>query len=169
MRPDPVFGNVVEVVSDARSRQHVVSTNVSYSFSAPSPDLNKVRFTWKRTSFSLGHFVGRSRNNTDGAFTMPPSGDLATEWGPAPGDVRQRLFFFISTSALKNFNVFLNMNASTAPPLHDQDRSGRQRRFGLQRSAGRCGTKHRALAWTVHALGELRLHPTRTTPASAAP
>ncbi|MBI3264823.1 MAG: TonB-dependent receptor [Acidobacteria bacterium] len=116
VRPDPVFGNVVEVLSDAASRQHQLSTNVSYNLSAPSPDLNKARFNWRRLSFNLGHFLGRSENNTDGAFNMPPSGDLATEWGPAAGDVRQRVFFFISTSMLKNFNVFLNVNASSAPP-----------------------------------------------------
>ena len=118
VRPDPAFVNVVQVVADAASRQHILSANASISLSAPSPALNGPRWNWKRTSFNVNFSTGRAENNTDGAFSLPASGSPAGEWGhTAFGEVRRRRFNMgINTSAFKNLNANINLNASTGTP-----------------------------------------------------
>jgi len=115
-RPDPEFANVVQVTSDARSHSQSASINGSFSFAAPSPALQAKRFNWRRTSVNAGYYVGRSENNTDGAFSILPFNTPDTEWGPAPGDIRQRLNLGINTSMLKNFSSFLTFVAGTGSP-----------------------------------------------------
>jgi hypothetical protein len=67
-------------------------------------------------NFSGNLSISSSRNNTDGAFRFPPSGDLDSEWGPANGDVRYRGSIGFGTSMLRNFNANLFLNASTGTP-----------------------------------------------------
>jgi hypothetical protein len=121
VRPDPAFVNIVQVVADAASRQHIFSANASISLSpaaAPSPVPSGPRWDWKRTSFNVNYSSGVAENNTDGAFSMPASGSPAGEWGrTAFGEVRRhRLNLGINTSALKNLNANLNLNATTGTP-----------------------------------------------------
>jgi hypothetical protein len=116
VRPDADFANVVEVVSDARSHVRSGSINGSFSFAAPSPTLQAKRFNWRRTSINAGYYMGRSRNNTDGAFAILPNNTPDTEWGPAPGDIRQRVNLGINTTMLKNFSSFMTFVAGTGTP-----------------------------------------------------
>jgi hypothetical protein len=116
VRPDAEFANVVEVTGDARSHQQSMSVNASYSLAAPSPTLNQKRFNWRRTSFNAGVYLGKSENNTDGAFSILPNNTVATEWGPAPFDIRHRVNVGINTSMLKNFSSFLSFVAGTGGP-----------------------------------------------------
>ena len=60
--------------------------------------------------------LGRQFNNTDGAFSMPATGRIADDWGPANFDIRRRFNLGWSSSQLRNFNANLNFNASSAPP-----------------------------------------------------
>jgi hypothetical protein len=60
--------------------------------------------------------LGRQMNNTDGAFSVPASGDLATEWGPASGDRRHHASMTVASQALKNFTVMFQLSSSSAPP-----------------------------------------------------
>ena len=49
VRPDPTFANVVEADSLGRMRDHLLSTNASLSFFAPSaPNGSPKFFDWKR-------------------------------------------------------------------------------------------------------------------------
>jgi hypothetical protein len=120
VRPDPAFVNIVEVVADAASRQHTLSANASVSLAAPSPALNgpnAPRINWKRTSFNINYTAGRSRNNTDGAFSLPASGSPEGEWGEVPGEVRRhRLNLGINSTVVKNLNLNVNVFASTGTP-----------------------------------------------------
>jgi hypothetical protein len=117
VRPDPTVGNVVEAVSDGLARQH--SVGVSYQIGAlPPPFLPPTapRLDWKRVFFIGQYTYGVSDTNVDGPFSPPPSGTLATEWGPSFNDVRHRMFLTMVSSELKNFQAQLNLNTSTGTP-----------------------------------------------------
>ena len=115
-RPNPLFSNVVEVVGDARSRQHTVNSFLQVMISPPSPNPSKQLLNWKRTNFGVNYTFGTLRNNSDGAFSVPATGSLAAEWAPAGNDIRHRLNAFFGTQALRNFNANLNLSASSASP-----------------------------------------------------
>jgi hypothetical protein len=143
VRPDPDFANIVEVLSDARSRQHSLNIGSSINFArsgsagpagmamvflngppppppppggAPAARAATPLWDWRRFTVNLNYVYGRSRNNTDGPFSVSPSGDLSTEWGFANGDVRNRFNFFLNSQALRNLNANLGLNLSSAPP-----------------------------------------------------
>jgi hypothetical protein len=119
VRPDPAFVNIVEVVSDAASRQHVLSGFASISLSAPSPQGTGPRWNWKRTSFNVNYSTGKMENNTDGPFSLPASGSPEGEWGQTGGEIRRhRLNLGINTSALRNLSANLNLNAATGSPYN---------------------------------------------------
>ena len=67
-------------------------------------------FDWRRASINGQYIVGWLRNNTDGDFTVSPSGNLETEWGTATGDVRHRMFLQFSTQMLKNLTTSVVLN-----------------------------------------------------------
>jgi hypothetical protein len=116
VRPNPAFTNIIEVDTDARQRQHQWNNNATVSLSSPSAAVNRPRWNLMRTQFQLLYILARVRNNTQGAFTPPPTGNLADDWGPAQNDIRQRMNFAVNTTALKNFAVNFSVNAQGAPP-----------------------------------------------------
>jgi len=121
VRPDPLFVNIVRVVSDAASRQDNLNAFASFSFSPPqSNPFNPTtgpRWNWKRTSINLNYSTGRLENNTDGPYSLPASGSPDGEWGHVPGEIRKhRVNIGINSSALKNLNANVNLNASTGTP-----------------------------------------------------
>jgi carboxypeptidase family protein/TonB-dependent receptor-like protein len=143
VRPDPGFANIVEVLSDAESRQHSLNIGSSINFArrgsagpagmamvmldgppppppppggGPAARSSTPLFDWRRLSVNLNYVYGRSRNNTDGPFSLSPGGELATEWGAANGDVHNRFNFFVNSQAIRNLNANLGFNMSTAPP-----------------------------------------------------
>jgi carboxypeptidase family protein len=115
-RPDPFFGNIVEVVPDARLSTQMLSTNFGVNLSRPSPTLQTARFNWRRGGLNGGYTISRARNNTDGAFSLPATGELADEWGPSANDIRHRLSAGINSQALRNLNVFINVFATSGSP-----------------------------------------------------
>ena len=127
LRPDPSFGNIVEVVPDARSVTDALSTNFGIQLSTPSPALAKALFNWRRGSLNGGYTIGRTRNDTEGAFSIPATGDLVDEWGPSGQDVRHRLNAGIQSQALRNLNVFLSIFATSGSPY--TIRTGRDENF----------------------------------------
>lgn len=74
------------------------------------------RWNWRRMSIFANVFLGRSLNNTDGAFSMPATGRIEDDWGPANFDTRRRFNVSWSSQQLRNFNFNLNLNAAGAPP-----------------------------------------------------
>jgi len=47
---------------------------------------------------------------------VSPTGTLATEWGPAAGYQRHNVSLGVTSSAIRNFNASLSLNASTGTP-----------------------------------------------------
>jgi Carboxypeptidase regulatory-like domain/TonB dependent receptor len=111
VRPDPLFLNVIETVSDGAYRSH--EAYVSSSFSLVSgPAAQQPRFNWKRLSFNGSYSASHYRNNTDGAFAVPASGTLATEWGPN-GRGTHFVSMSINSGVVKNMNVNVGFNTSS--------------------------------------------------------
>ena len=139
VRPDLLFGNVVQVVDDAESRQNTLNVGASINFNAATPGpvmigggdrmmmimggppppgggaANK-RWNWRRLTIFGNLFVGRALNNTEGPFSMPVTGLLADDWGPSNFDVRRRMNVSVSSSQLRNLNANINVNVSGAAP-----------------------------------------------------
>jgi hypothetical protein len=116
VRPTPSFGNIIEVVGDARSRQNQLNAYLQVFILPPSPVPSKERWNWKRTNFGINYNLSKSENNSDGAFSAPATGSLAAEWGPASNDVRNRLGSFMTLQWLRNFKANLNQQANSASP-----------------------------------------------------
>ncbi|HYE86416.1 MAG TPA: carboxypeptidase regulatory-like domain-containing protein [Vicinamibacterales bacterium] len=117
IRPDPRFGNVIEVVSDASSRLHQLQTNLTVNQGALFPlPKSAPRIGFKRVTLFLNYTLARNRNNTDGAFSVAPLGDQAFEWGPANNDVRNRFNVNLNNQIVKNLTVGVNVNASSGTP-----------------------------------------------------
>src|SRR5205814_908004 len=76
-RPDPVFANIIEAVSDAASRQHQVQVDANINPGALLPAFNGPRISWKRSTVFVNYMLASRRNNTDGAFSVPATGDLS--------------------------------------------------------------------------------------------
>jgi hypothetical protein len=75
-------------------------------------------FVWNRgLSISGFYNLGRTYDNTDGAFAIPATLDLDAEWGPSNFDRRHNGFLAITSTALRNFNARFSMNGTSASPL----------------------------------------------------
>ncbi|HEV3139759.1 MAG TPA: hypothetical protein VGY57_04560, partial [Vicinamibacterales bacterium] len=116
VRPNPALGNVIDVVDDATSRQNQLITNLQVSIVPPSPNPPKQRWNPNRVSFGVSYILGTLENDTTGAFTPPPSGSLAAEWGPANNDIRHRLNAFLTSQQIRNFTMNLNLNVASGSP-----------------------------------------------------
>src|SRR5262249_31611725 len=86
VRPDPQFANVIDVRSDAASRQHELrfDANINPRAMLPVPS-SAPRISWKRITVFSSYTLASLRNNTDGPFSLSPTGTILTEWGPATG------------------------------------------------------------------------------------
>ncbi len=144
-RPDPRFVNVVQVVGDAESTANTLNVGASINFNVPRAGApaggagpmggmmmmgervimmggpppggaGVARWNWRRMSLFTNVGLGRTLNNTDGAFSMPATGRIEDDWGPAVFDIRRRINIGWNSSQLRNFNANLNFNASTAQP-----------------------------------------------------
>ena len=71
VRPDPEFANIVEVISDGSMWSRSLNTNFSFNLATPSPALQQARFNWRRMSVFGNFGINKSRNNSDGAFSIP--------------------------------------------------------------------------------------------------
>jgi len=116
LRPEPLFGNVVAVVSDAGSRQHQVQVNLTANPGALLPAFNASRINFKRATLFFNYTFARLENNTDGAFSVPSTSDLAAEWGPGAGDVRHRLNIQFNNQLVRTLMVSFNLNALSGSP-----------------------------------------------------
>jgi hypothetical protein len=116
VRPNQAFSDVIAASSDAHSVTDSLGTNVQVSIAAPSPALQKAFFNLRRGSVSAFYTLSKSDSDQLGAFTISPTGTLATEWGPANNDVRHRFSANFNSSALKNLNASFSFSASSGSP-----------------------------------------------------
>jgi hypothetical protein len=135
VRPDPSFAAVVDVRSDAASRQHQLQIDAAINPGALLPVVNGPLVSWKRSTVFANYSLATMRNNTDGPFSLPATGGLEREWGPgAPPssfvggpffggggfggggtDVRSRLNATYNNQIVKNVMIGLGIASSTAP------------------------------------------------------
>ncbi|HEX6972999.1 MAG TPA: carboxypeptidase regulatory-like domain-containing protein [Vicinamibacterales bacterium] len=144
-RPNPEFANVILASPDARGTEHAINASANVNLgplssqspggggpmtiavpggmmmvSGGGPASNSgPRWQWRRGLTLSGFYTfGRRYDNTDGAFAVPASVNLANEWGPASFDRRHSGFLVVSTGALRNLSARLQTSASSAPPLN---------------------------------------------------
>ncbi len=80
VRPDPQFGNEIQVESTGRSRLDAFTANVTYN--------DQKRGTFVRFNYTLGF----ARDNTDGAFFVPVDPlQPQAEWAASSNDARHRI------------------------------------------------------------------------------
>jgi hypothetical protein len=113
VRPDPAFRNIIQAVSDAASTQHQVIVDGNLNPGAMLPAFKGPLISWKRTTVFVNYQLTFLRNNTDGAFVIPATGDLNAEWGPAANDMRHRANIAFNNQIVRNVLVGLNVNATS--------------------------------------------------------
>ena len=161
VRPDPEAGNIVMVVSDARSSQHQLTGSLNAG-SPPPPPFGGARgplWDWSRAFINASYTVGSGRNNTDGDFAVAPTGRLEDEWGPASNDVRHRLFLGLVSQTFRNLNVLVNLTATSGTAFHRPH--GRRSKPGrvLQRSTTGHGPQFQTRCHSVDGERQLRVRP----------
>jgi hypothetical protein len=151
VRPEPAFGNLIEVVSDASSRLHQVQVNVTANPGALLPAFNAPRIRWKRTTLFANYTFATLESNTEGAFALSPSGILDTEWGPSTGDVRHRYNITLNNQIVRNLLLSFNVTGSSGVPY--TIRTGRDENgdlvFNDRPAAIGRNTERAAAQWTV--------------------
>jgi hypothetical protein len=116
VRPDTAFANIIEVASDASLRSQQLQSNATVNLAPLGKGAGQARWNPRRMNVRFGYTLGKADNNTDGAFSVPPSGTLATEWAPASNDRRHRYSASINSQALKNLNATISLAANTGTP-----------------------------------------------------
>ena len=111
--------------------------DISINFAGGIRNADQAKWNPKRTVIRFNYRHRRAYNNTDGAFSVSPSGSLDDQWAAAGGDTRHRLRGSVSTQALRNLNAQMSWDANSGAPYTDHDRHRRQRRFDFQRSSAR--------------------------------
>jgi hypothetical protein len=145
VRPDPRFANVIEVVTDTEIKRHEVFVNSQIMLAAPSPALQQKRFNWRRLSMNAGYMYLRARNNSNGFFSVPPTGNVDDDWGPGPADAPYRVQVAMTSTQLRNLTANIGFFAFANQPYTlttgtDDNRDGlindRPRGVGLRSLRG---------------------------------
>jgi hypothetical protein len=116
VRPDPLFGNIIEVVPDARSRQHEVQFAMTVNPGALFPAFNAPLIKWSRATVFANYTYTNAKNNSDGPFATPATGTLADEWGSAPFQVPHRFNVTFNNQVVRNLLAQVNFNTSSGNP-----------------------------------------------------
>lgn len=165
VRPDQGFSNVIEAVPEGSSRAHTLSIDANFNLSASTAaalgSSTGPRFSWRRGLMATAtYYVAKAENNSDGAFSVPATGSLATEWGPSSGDVRHRAYATIYSGALKNLTAGLNINLASGAPYtirtgydDNGDLIFNDRPAGVGRNTERAGWSWNSSAYFSYTLG----------------
>src|SRR5688572_17172244 len=116
VRPDPAFANVIEVASDAAMHTIDVVPDFSINFAGGVRNANTAKWNPLRTVIRFNYRFRRAENNTDGAFSVSPSGLLDDQWSYASSDTRHRMRGSFSTQALRNLNAQFSWDANSGAP-----------------------------------------------------
>jgi len=153
VRPNPEFANIIAVVSDAQTNtdqlQAGVNVNLASKAGAGAP------VNWHRTTMRLTYYLAKVTNNSDGAFSPPPLGTIATEWADSLADRRHRLQASVTTTAIRNLSATLSFAGNTGTPYNittgeddNHDAIFNDRPAGLGRNTARMPGQ-----WTLGANG----------------
>ena len=112
VRLDPNYGNVIASVTDSEIKRHEVIVNTTLSLAAPSPALGQARFNWRRMNFQGSYSFIRPDNNSDGWFSVPPTGNIEDDWGPGPADSPYRVNVVATGTQLRNLTTVLTFIAN---------------------------------------------------------
>ena len=109
VRPSPQFGNIIQVVGDGEMRQHVWNFGGQTNF---PQELGRTARRWdfRRFNFFGNYNLAWSENNTDGAFSVPATGDLDLEWGNAFSHAKHRFNGGFLTQAFRDLAMQVNIN-----------------------------------------------------------
>src|SRR5262249_18684131 len=99
VRPDPNFANVIQTVSDGVQHSDQLSTTLNVNLAGGVRNAAAALWNPRRTTIRITYWLARANNNVDGAFIVPPSGMLATEWGSTSGDRRHRYLIALNSQA----------------------------------------------------------------------
>jgi hypothetical protein len=103
--PDLGIITYVDAIGEAKSQGVDLSMNLNY---AP-----------KRIFGAINYRLAKAMNDGDSATSLPVSGDdLAAEWGPSRGDVRHRIFGFVTVPLVYGFRTNLNMRYESGQPYN---------------------------------------------------
>ena len=116
VRPDPAFANVIEVVSDAAMHTIDIVPDFSVNFAGGIRNANTAKWNPRRTVVRFNYRYRRAENNTDGAFSVSPTGALDDQWSFASSDTRHRMRGSFSTQALQNLNAQFSWDANSGAP-----------------------------------------------------
>jgi hypothetical protein len=125
-RPDALFGNIIDVVSDASSRQHEVQFAMTVNPGALFPAFNAPLIKWSRSTVFANYTWMNIKNNSDGPFSTPATGSLRDEWGSAPFHVPHRFNITYNNQIVRNLLSQINFNTSSGNPYtirtgHDEN------------------------------------------------
>jgi hypothetical protein len=112
VRLDPNYGNVIASVTDTQIKRHEVFFNSTISLAAPSPALQQAFFNWRRMTFQAGYTFVKPKNNSDGWFAVPPTGNPEDDWGPGPADSPYRINIVANGTQVKNLTTVLTFLAN---------------------------------------------------------
>ncbi|HZI82002.1 MAG TPA: TonB-dependent receptor [Vicinamibacterales bacterium] len=115
-RPDEQFGNIIEVVSDARTRQHEVQFAMTVNPGALFPAFNAPLVKWDRITVFTNYTWLNVKNNSDGPFAIPATGSLDAEWGSAPVHVPHRFNVTFNNQIVRNLLGQINFNTASGNP-----------------------------------------------------
>ena len=109
VRPTPEFSNIIQVVGDGEMRQHVWNFGGQTNF---PQELGRTARRWdfRRFNFFGNYNLAWSENNTDGAFSVPATGDLDLEWGNAFSHAKHRFNGGFLSQAFRDLAVQVNIN-----------------------------------------------------------
>jgi hypothetical protein len=115
-RPDPAFANVIEVVPEASTHTYDLVSDASVNLAGGIRNADRARWNARRTVFRFNYRHRRAYNNSDGAFSVSPSGSLDDQWASAGSDTRHRLRGSVSTQALRSLNAQVSWDANSGAP-----------------------------------------------------
>jgi hypothetical protein len=111
-RIDPRFANVIEAVTDTEIRRHELSVNAIVNLAPPAAGGGQRRIDWRRLTFNASYNLTRARSNSDGAWTVSPTGNIDDDWGPGQGDQPYRVQVLLTSNQIRNVTANINYSAS---------------------------------------------------------
>jgi hypothetical protein len=88
----------------------------SVNFAGGIRNADQAKWNPKRTTIRLNYRHRRAYNNSDGAFSVPPTGSLDDQWAPAGGDTRHRTRVSVSSQAYRGLNAHMSWDANSGAP-----------------------------------------------------